>query len=67
MTPVREKGAPKKKSTIAKVNLSRPTYAKRTSYMDNFYQSFKPEFETHIIASGRRQLRPCYRFFLASL
>ena len=69
MTPVRDKGAPKKKSTIAKVNLPRPTYAKRTSYMNNLtepycyiddlYQSFKPEFETQIIASGRRRLRAC--------
>ncbi|MGP5179074.1 IS982 family transposase, partial [Psychrobacter sp. AOP7-D2-23] len=28
-------------------------------YIDDLYQSFKPEFETQIIASGRRRLRAC--------
>ena len=28
-------------------------------HIDDFYQPFKPEFEAHLIASGRRRLRPC--------
>ena len=28
-------------------------------HIDDFYQQFKPEFEAHLIASGRRRLRAC--------
>ena len=28
-------------------------------HIDDFYQQFKPEFEAHLIATGRQRLRAC--------
>ena len=28
-------------------------------HIDDFYQQFKPEFDAHLIATGRQRLRAC--------